>query len=63
MKNGKCEAEDIKLLEELWESCKPACYDLSVFDLHMRLTMHEAVSLFAIIQKISKMIVGAEGKP
>lgn len=63
MKNGKFEAEDIKLLEELWESCKPACYDLSVFDLHMRLTMHEAVSLFAIIQKISKMIVGAEGKP
>lgn len=57
------DAEDIKLLEELWESCKPACYDLSVFALHMRLTMHEAVSLFAIIQKISKMIVGAEGKP
>lgn len=61
MKDGKFEAEDIELLEELWKSCKPASYDRSVFDLQMRLTMHEAVSLFAIIKKISEMIVGEEG--
>lgn len=63
MKDGKFETEDSELLEELWRSCKPACYDSSVFDLHMRLTMHEAVSLFASIQKISKIIVGEGGKP
>lgn len=61
MKDGKLGPEDRDLLQKLWNSCKPACYDMSVFNLHMRLTMHEAVSLFAIIKKISEMIVGEEG--
>lgn len=63
MKDGKFETEDSELLKRLWNACKPACYDLSVFDLHMRLTMHEAVLFFSIIHKISEMIVGEEGKP